>query len=68
MEGLILILFLIVAIPLVLVIIGIVKSCSSNEQKRKDGLKFILGGLGLFGVFVLIGFSICSNMHFGGGH
>ncbi len=68
MEGLILILFLIVVIPLIFVIMGIVKLCSSNEQKRKDGLKFLLGGILLFGVFVVIGFSICSNMSFGGGH
>jgi hypothetical protein len=68
MEGLILILFLVVVVPLIFVIMGIVKMCSSNEQNRKAGIKFLLGGIGLFGVFVLIGFSICSNMKFGGGH
>jgi hypothetical protein len=68
MTGLIAILFIAVALPLIFVIMGIVKMCSSNEQKRKVGLRFLLGGIGLFGVFVLIGFSICSNMSFGGGH
>jgi hypothetical protein len=68
MEGLIAILFIAIVLPLIFVIMGIVKMCSSNEQKRKAGLRFLLGGIGLFGVFVLIGFSICSNMSFGGGH
>ena len=68
MVGLMIILFLVVAIPLIFVIMGIVKLCSNDVQKRKAGLKFLLGGIGLFGVFVLIGFSICSNMNFGGGH
>jgi hypothetical protein len=68
MDVLILLLFFAVVVPLIFVIMGIVKMCSSDEQKRKAGLKFFLGGIGLFGVFVLIGFSICSNMSFGGGH
>jgi hypothetical protein len=68
MEGLIAILFIAVILPLIFVTMGIVKMCSSDEQKRKAGIKFLLGGIGLFGVFVLIGFSICSNMSFGGGH
>jgi cytochrome bd-type quinol oxidase subunit 2 len=68
MEGFIAILFIAVVLPLIFVIMGIVKMCSSNEKKRKAGLAFLLGGIGLFGVFVLIGFSICSNMHIGGGH
>jgi hypothetical protein len=68
MEGLIAILFIAVVLPLIFVVMGIVKMCSNDEQKRKAGIKFLLGGIGLFGVFVLIGFSICSNMSFGGGH
>jgi NADH:ubiquinone oxidoreductase subunit 6 (subunit J) len=68
MEGLIAILFIAVVLPLIFVIMGIVKMCSSDEQKRKTGLKFLLGGILLFGVFVVIGFSMCSNMSFGGGH
>jgi hypothetical protein len=68
MEGLIAILFIAVVLPLIFVIMGIVKMCSSDEQKRKAGIKFLLGGILLFGVFVVIGFSICSNMSFGGGH
>jgi hypothetical protein len=68
MEGLIAILFIAVVLPLIFVIMGIVKMCSNDEQKRKAGIKFLLGGILLFGVFVVIGFSICSNMSFGGGH
>jgi uncharacterized membrane protein len=68
MEALIAILFIVIVLPLIFVIMGIVKMCSSNEQKQKDGLKFLLGGILLFGVFVVIGFSMCSNMSFGGGH
>ena len=68
MEALILILFIAVVLPLVFVIMGIVKMCSSDEQKRKAGVKFLLGGILLFGVFVVIGYSACSNMSFGGGH
>ena len=68
MEALILILFIAVVLPLVFVIMGIVKMCSSDEQKRKAGVKFLLGGILLFGVFVVIGYSACSNMRFGGGH
>ncbi len=68
MEGLIAILFIAVVLPLIFVIMGIVKMCSNSEQKRKDGLKFLLGGILLFDVFVIIGFSICSNMGIGGFH
>jgi NADH:ubiquinone oxidoreductase subunit 6 (subunit J) len=68
MEGLIAILFIAVVLPLIFVIMGIVKMCSNDEQKRKAGIKFLLGGILLFGVFVVIGFSMCSNMSFGGGH
>jgi hypothetical protein len=68
MGALILLLFFAVVLPLILVIVGIVKLCSSNEVQRKLGLKLLLGGILLFGVFVLIGFSICSNMSFGGMH
>jgi NADH:ubiquinone oxidoreductase subunit 6 (subunit J) len=68
MEALVAILFIAVVLPLIFVIMGIVKMCSSNEQKRKVGIKFLLGGILLFGVFVVIGFSMCSNMSFGGGH
>jgi uncharacterized membrane protein len=62
MEMLIIILLIAVVLPLILLIMGIVKMCSSHEQKRKEGLKFLLGGIGLFGVFALIGFSVCSNI------
>jgi hypothetical protein len=68
MGGLIAILFIAVVLPLIFVIMGIVIMCSSDEQKRKAGIKFLLGGILLFGVFVVIGFSMCSNMSFGGGH
>jgi uncharacterized membrane protein HdeD (DUF308 family) len=68
MEALVAILFIAVVLPLIFVIMGIVKICSSDEQKRKAGIKFLLGGILLFGVFVVIGFSMCSNMSFGGGH
>lgn len=63
-----LILFLVVAIPLIFVIMGIVKMCSRDEQKRKAGLRFLLGGILLFGVFVVVGYSICSGINIGGGH
>jgi hypothetical protein len=68
MEGLLFILFFVILLPIISVIMGIVKMCSSDEQKRKAGLKFLLGGILLFGIFVVIGFSMCSNMSFGGGH
>jgi hypothetical protein len=68
MEALIALLFIAVVLPLILVIIGIVKLFSNDEKIRKKGLPFILGGIGLFGVFVLIGFSICSNSNTSGWH
>ncbi len=66
MEGLIGILFIAVVLPLIFVIIGIVRLFSKNEERNKSGIKFLLGGILMFGVFVLIGYSICSNMSFGG--
>jgi hypothetical protein len=66
MEGLFMILIIVVGLPLFLIIKGIVKLFNDDEKIRKVGLGFLLGGIALFGAFVLIGFSICSNMKFGG--
>jgi hypothetical protein len=66
MEGLFMILIIVVGLPLFLIIKGIVKLFNDDEKIRKAGLGFLLGGIALFGAFVLIGFSICSNMKFGG--
>ena len=60
------ILFIAVVLPLIFVIIGIVRLFSKNGERNKSGKKFLLGGILMFGVFVLIGYSICSNMSFGG--
>lgn len=62
MDALILILIIIVGLPLTFIIVGIVRLFSNDELKRKSGLGFLLGGIALFGVFLLIGYSLCSNM------
>ena len=54
MEGLILVLFMAVALPSLFVIIGIIKIFSKDVQKRKAGVKFLLGGILLFVAFVEI--------------
>ncbi len=62
------ILLALVLAPLVLIIIGIAKLFSSNEHVKKMGSKLILYAILLLGTEILIGYSLCSNIHIGGGH
>ena len=68
MNALIVLIFIVIVLPLILVIIGLVKLFSSDENVRKKALPYILGGIAMFGLFALIGFSICSNMSPSGFH
>lgn len=62
------ILFLLIFAPFILMIIGIIQLTRSDLVKKKNGKKLLLAGIGLLGVELLIGYSICSNMNFGGMH
>ena len=62
------ILFLLVFAPFILMIVGVVQLTRSDLIKKKKGEKLLLIGIGLLGVELLIGYSICSNMNFGGMH
>ena len=62
------ILFLLIFAPFILMIVGVVQLTRSDLIKKKNGKKLLLIGIGLLGVELLIGYSICSNMNFGGMH
>jgi multisubunit Na+/H+ antiporter MnhC subunit len=62
------ILFLLIFAPFILMIIGVIQLTRSDLVKKKNGKKLLLAGIGLLGVELLIGYSICSNMNFGGMH
>ena len=53
--------------PLVFIVASIVLIFFTDEKKKKKGRLFLMGGFLALLVEVLIGYSICSNMHFGGG-
>lgn len=60
------ILFVLIFLPFILMIAGIVQVVRKDAQKKSTGKK-LLAGIGLLGIELLIGYSICSNMNFGGG-
>jgi hypothetical protein len=60
-------LFVLIFAPFILMIAGIVQLSRKDAVKRKSGKNLLLIGVGLLGVELLIGYSMCSNMHFGGG-
>ena len=62
------ILFLVIFAPFILMIIGGIQLTRAGVLKKKNGKKLLLIGIGLLGVELLIGYSICSNMKFGGMH
>ena len=62
------ILFLLIFAPFILMIIGVIQLTRSDLVKKKNGKKLLLAGIGLLGVELLIDYSICSNMNFGGMH
>jgi hypothetical protein len=61
------ILFVLIFLPFILMISGIVQLVRKNPNNKNTGKKLLLAGVGLLGVELLIGYSMCSNMHFGGG-
>lgn len=61
------ILFVLIFLPFILMIAGIVQLVRKDSQKKSTGKKLLLAGIGLLGVELLIGYSMCSNMHLGGG-
>jgi hypothetical protein len=65
--GIVGILVLLILLPLVFIIVGIVMVFFNDPAKRKRGRLFLLGGVLALLVEVLIGYSICSNLHIGGG-
>jgi uncharacterized membrane protein len=61
------ILFVLIFAPFILMIAGIVQLSRNDATKKQTGKKLMLIGVGLLGVELLIGYSMCSNMHLGGG-
>jgi uncharacterized membrane protein len=55
---------LLIAVPGILVILGIVFICNSNPALKKKGKYLLLGGVLMILLEILIGFSICSGMNF----
>jgi hypothetical protein len=68
MDELVILLLFVIATPAILAIAGFVLLFNSDAAKQKRGRNLLLGGILLFLVEVLIGYSICSNMNFGGLH
>ncbi|MDB5275080.1 MAG: hypothetical protein JWR61_35 [Ferruginibacter sp.] len=61
------ILFVLIFLPFILMIAGIVQLIRKDLQKKSAGKKLLLAGIGLLGVELLIGYSMCSNLHLGEG-
>jgi hypothetical protein len=61
------ILFVSIFAPFILTIAGIVQLSRNDATKKQSGKKLLLIGVGLLGIELLIGYSICSNMHLGSG-
>ena len=59
---------LLIIAPFVLMLLGIGQFFVKDESKRKKGRNLILTGIALLGTEILIGYSICSNIHIGGMH
>lgn len=55
---------LLLCAPAIIMLMGIVQLCSKNDAKKKSGKMVLLIGTLLFGVEILIGYSMCSNMNF----
>ena len=61
-------LIILLAAPLGLFLTGIIKVTSKDAKVRKSGSMFLLVAVGLFLTEVLIGYSVCTNIHIAGGH
>ncbi len=68
MNGLMVMLFLLIAEPLVGTIIGVVKFFSSDSQIKNSGRQWLLAAVILFAEEILIGYPLCSGVGIGGGH
>lgn len=68
MDLFIILLLIAIITPAVMAIAGFVLLFHADAAKQKKGRNLLLGGILLFLVEVLIGYSICSNMNFGGLH
>ena len=67
--GLLVLLILLLITPLILMLIGFIKLVAASEpQGRSSGKRLLLIGLIWLAAEILIGYSICSNMRFGGMH
>jgi uncharacterized membrane protein len=62
------ILFLLIFAPFILMIIGVIQLTRADVMKKRNGKKLLLAGIILLGTELLIGYSVCSNMSFGGMH
>lgn len=57
---------LLLLVPFVLLLIGFIQVLI--PEARKTGKRMLLIGSIWLVTELIVGFSICSNMHFGGGH
>lgn len=67
MEFAVLLLILLFA-PVVMAIVGIAFLFSSDIKRKRKGRNLLLGGILLLLIEILIGYTVCSNMNFGGMH
>lgn len=67
MEFAVLLLILLFA-PVVMAIVGIAFLFSSDIKRKRKGRNLLLGGILLLLIEILIGYTACSNMNFGGMH
>jgi hypothetical protein len=65
MDVITMILIAIFFIPACISLVGIALLIKGDKKNKKIALLLILSGIGLAGVILLIGYSICSNIHLG---
>lgn len=65
MDIVTIILFAIFFIPAAMAITGIILLLQKNRKHKKPGLLILLSSIILAGIILLIGNSICSNIHLG---
>jgi pilus assembly protein TadC len=64
-DAVTLILLVLLAVPILIIIIGIAYLFNADVVKRKSGAVMLAIGIGIIGVALLIGNAVCSNFHLG---
>ena len=64
MAALFIILSLFILAPIILVLVGFVMQFSARGALKERGRKLMLWGAIVLAVEILVGYAVCSNMHF----